>query len=63
MTIAENWVAQGKAETLLEVLEARGLRVTSEQRARILACTDPTQLSRWAKTVVTATSADALFAP
>src|SRR5579872_5763673 len=41
------FLAKGRAESLLDVLEARGLRVSDEARARILACTDATQLDTW----------------
>jgi hypothetical protein len=43
------------------VLDARGLAVDDDTRARILACTDTTRLHRWIKRAVTApTAADAL---
>ena len=41
---AKKHQAKGRAEALLAVLEARGLRASDEARARILACADATQL-------------------
>jgi hypothetical protein len=46
---------------VIDVLEARGLRVSDEARARILACTDATQLAAWVRHAVTVPSVDALF--
>lgn len=54
--------AEGKAESVLAVLQARGLTVTQQQRERILACNDATDLDRWLRTAVTASSAESLFA-
>ena len=53
--------AEGLAEAVLDVLEARGLPVSDEARARILACTDATQLAAWVRRAVTVASVDALF--
>jgi hypothetical protein len=53
--------ATGEAKALLAVLEARGLRTSDEARARILACTDATQLEAWIRKAATATSIDELF--
>lgn len=39
--------ANGKADSLLRVLDARGLSVPDEVRARILACSDTDQLDAW----------------
>jgi hypothetical protein len=50
-----------KAADVLDVLDARGLSVTDEQRARILGCTDLDTLSRWLRRAVTVSSANALF--
>jgi hypothetical protein len=51
----------GRAESILAVLEARALAVTEAQRERILASTDLTELDRWLRLAVTATSIDAVF--
>ena len=53
--------AEGKAEGVLAVLEARGLDVSAEQRARILSCTDVPTLDRWLRAAVACTGVDALF--
>jgi hypothetical protein len=53
--------AKGRAEAILEVLEARGLRVSDEARARILACTDGAQLNTWLRKAATATTVDQVF--
>lgn len=66
--LRERWaraVAQGRAEALatsvLEVLEARGLPVSDDQRATLLACTDPTTLEAWLERAVTVPGVDELF--
>jgi hypothetical protein len=43
------------------MLDARGLRASDEARARILACTDATQLDTWVRKAVSVTSVDELF--
>ena len=53
--------AAGKAEGVLAVLDARGLPVSAEQRARILGCTDTAELDRWLRSAVTAGNVDDLF--
>jgi hypothetical protein len=58
---AKKHQARGEAKALLAVLEARGLRVSDEARARILACTDVAQLDAWIRKAATATSIDELF--
>jgi hypothetical protein len=55
-------VAFGEAEAVLEVLEARGLPVTADQRERIRSCADFDMLKGWLRKAVTATSTDELFA-
>lgn len=44
--------ARGKAEGVLTILQARGLRVTRPLRARILSCTDQTTLDRWIRNAI-----------
>ena len=51
-------LAEGKVESLLTVLEARGLRPSVEQRARIEACSDVELLDQWTLEAVTALSVD-----
>ncbi|MBX3232371.1 MAG: hypothetical protein KF837_33905 [Labilithrix sp.] len=47
--------AEGKAEAILRVFDARELQITNTERARILACTDLAQLDRWLERAVSAT--------
>jgi hypothetical protein len=53
--------ARGEATLLIEVLDARGWDVPDGIRGRIVECTDSTQLKRWARSAVTATSLDEVF--
>ena len=48
--------ARGKAAAVLAVLEARGVMVNTETRARIAACADVTTLGRWITRAATASS-------
>jgi len=43
------------------VLDARGLEVTAEDRARITSCTDLKQLMTWVKRAATISAAIELF--
>ena len=52
---------EGERQALLEVLQARGLEVTEEQRARIADCADPDQLKAWVRGAVTAVATSDLF--
>jgi flagellar biosynthesis/type III secretory pathway protein FliH len=54
-------MAEGEAEAVLLVLQARGLEVTAEQRTRISACTDLSQLNRWVTRAVAVTATSELF--
>ncbi len=54
--------AKGKAEAVLLVLEGRGLSIASEQRERVLGCTDAATLDGWLKRAATVESAEQLFA-
>ncbi len=62
---AKRYVSQGRSEgeaqALLLVLESRGLAVSDEARARIIACTDIEQLDAWLSRAATADSVDAIF--
>jgi hypothetical protein len=53
--------AKGRAEALLAVLEARGLRASEDARARILACADTTQLDVWIRKAISVRAVDELF--
>ena len=52
----------GKAESVLTLLEARGVRVSKTLREKILTCNDPATLDRWFKNAVSAASASEVFA-
>ena len=52
---------EGRAQAVIDVLEARGLAVLEESRSRILACTDAGQLSAWLRKAATATNVDQIF--
>jgi hypothetical protein len=54
--------AAGRAEGVLAVLSARGLPVSDEQRAQVLACADLAILDGWLRTAVTCSETAALFA-
>ena len=54
--------AQGKAKTILQVLDARGLAVTQSQQEEILRCEDLDRLDRWAHRAALASSADEVLA-
>jgi hypothetical protein len=66
---ARKYIAQGREEgrqegeltALLEVLDARGIKVVGAARRRILACTDMAQLKRWLRKAVRVQSAQELF--
>lgn len=54
--------ARGKAESILVVLEARGITVSDAQRQEILGCYDLSRLSRWLRRTPLVASADELTA-
>jgi hypothetical protein len=54
-------LAQGKRETLVKILSARGLLPTSEERAAIDGCTDPVRIDRWIIEAMTAASVSAIL--
>src|SRR5580700_3668159 len=53
--------AEGKAEAVLAVLLARGIKVTSVIRKRILAATDAAEVDQWLQRVATVQTAKELF--
>ncbi len=53
--------AKGRAEALLDLLDARGIVIAPEERARVLACSDRDALTRWLRRAATASSAEAVF--
>jgi hypothetical protein len=54
--------AEGMAESVLRILELRGLGVAREERTRVLVCRDLTLLNRWIRRAATAASASEVFA-
>ncbi len=54
--------AQGKAEVILRLLDSRGVPLSEADRERIASCTDLTLLDCWLDRVMTATTADEVFA-
>lgn len=52
---------EGRAQAVIDVLEARGVAVQDASRSRILACTDAGQLSAWLRKAATATNVDQIF--
>ena len=54
--------AEGIVESILKILEARGIAVSSAQREEILGCTDAERLDRWLRRTAVATSADDVLA-
>lgn len=53
--------AEGKAEAVVAVLEARGLRLTEQERARILATREIATLNEWLRAAATIGSVGELF--
>ena len=53
--------ASGRANSVIGVLEARGIALTAEDRARILACTDLDILDDWVRRAVTVERAEELL--
>lgn len=54
--------AEGKAESILSVLEKRGIPVPENTRDRIISCTDLDTLTLWFDRSLTATTVEDLFA-
>ena len=54
-------LAEARAEAVIAVLEARGLPVGDEQRARILGCRDAELLGQWIRRAATVSSASEVF--
>jgi hypothetical protein len=54
--------AEGKAESVLKLLDARHLAPSQEQRQRVTSCTDSAQLDLWFDRAVTADTAASVFA-
>lgn len=54
---------RGKAESVLTILDLRGIAMSDEQRHRIGTCIDVSEVNVWLKRVVFATSIDEVLAP
>lgn len=54
-------IVEGKAESILSVLEKRGIDPSQDIRDRITSCTDPDTLTLWFDRSLTATTAEDLF--
>ncbi|WP_285761001.1 hypothetical protein [Nocardiopsis ansamitocini] len=52
---------EGKAESVLTILDARGIAVPEPVRERITSCTDPDELTLWLRRAITAATAADLF--
>jgi hypothetical protein len=53
--------AKGEARTILRVLAARGLEVSTKVSEQVLSCTDTSQLETWADRAATAVSVEEVF--
>jgi len=53
--------AEGEIDSILAVLDARGLEISDEARERIRRCDDLNQLNTWIRRAATVSSADDLF--
>jgi len=60
--IHDEGLAEGKAEAVLRLLDARGLAPSPEQRQRVTSSTDPVQLNLWFDHAITAGTATEVFA-
>jgi hypothetical protein len=57
----EQGAANAKAQDILKVMEARGLKLTQEQRAKVTATAGITQLDAWFDRALTADTAAGVF--
>jgi hypothetical protein len=60
--IYDQGFAEGKAESVLKLLDARHLGATEEHRQQVTSCTDAAQLNLWFDRAITAGTADEVFA-
>jgi hypothetical protein len=54
-------MAEGKAEDVLKLLDARHLAPSKDQRQQVTSCTDAAQLNRWFDRAITADTANDVF--
>jgi hypothetical protein len=59
--LRQEGLAEGQRQALLTLLGARGFTVPEEVRARVLACADPADLTRWIARAATATTLQDVF--
>lgn len=59
--IHDQGIAEGKAEAILRLLDARGVATSAEQRQQVISCTDPAHLDLWFDRAITATTAAEVF--
>ena len=52
---------EGRAEAVIEILDARRVKMSDDDRTRITACQDIEQLTTWIRRAATADSVDDLF--
>ncbi len=55
---ARRYVAEGKAESVLDILDARDVEVSPTVRDQILRCTDSATLSMWLRRALSARTAE-----
>ena len=60
--IHDDGKAEGKAEAVIKLLDARGLAPTDEQRRQVTSSADPAQLDHWFDRAITAITAAEVFA-
>jgi hypothetical protein len=60
-TLTRELDAKGAARALLRMLERRGFAVSTEQRERVLACTDLATLDEWLDRAARAESTESVF--
>ena len=60
--IHDQGIAEGKAGSVLRLLDARRLAPSQEQRQRVTSCSDSAQLDLWFDRAITAATADEVFA-
>jgi hypothetical protein len=60
-TFVDRLLAEGEARTILRVLAARGLEVSTKVSEQVLSCTDTSQLETWADRAATAVSVEEVF--
>jgi hypothetical protein len=60
--IRDQGISEGKAESVLRLLDAQHLAPSDEQRQRVMSCADSAQLDRWFDRAITVSTAAEVFA-